>query len=1055
MTQIIGQKFFTSQKLCLASYPNGNFFMKLTNTSFTAFNSRDNFIDWFRKYKKVCDSSKKSIQFYEVIRNDLANAFYADIEAYAENELTPSEALEIQTKIIASVEKNMRVRVPRVSRKGAWTEDHRPDTKKDGYRYKISMHVIFNDLVFDDSSRNGPMHMLASEINHLVMKDLRENGGPLVNSLYIPDNDILDMAVYRLNGCMRGPFASKSDNANEFFKPIGEFTNIGDYLITKEFPISDIPSDLLVRIEPDEKNTIHKRTIPRKVKHINPEEQTETQRVITKHLKTWGDTSSSVSLSDPDSNGCMRFYVRGPTRVCPPCGGKAHDGNGASVTDLGSGNYSYKCLYPLDPKKDTFKFYIPGDNPKRAKKMKKVYMETLLGIKERGIVVKAPMGSGKTYRTMEFIKSMGDDISVLWVTPRKSLAMKVKGDLPEFAIYTEEIDRRLQVVEYESIYKISRGYDIIILDEIRSLTKSMVSTKTNGDRLEEHMEFLVDLCRLSKHTLMLDADIHIDGAVKTFMDHVFGAEPVHEIIHHGGSMELDNVYVNSGEIITRMLKDLKDGKRIMLCCGSSKRLEAIEHEASKVVGKEKVGTYHAKSQIQSELLDVNLNWTKYQFIGFTSTITCSISYEGVIDRVYVIPAERTASPREMAQMIARARKITGRQVIIESRTDNLYPLNPDLTALYEEKLGELLRKRQLMIKARDPAERAYISTIKRKPTRNGMIYTPNILTRLGAWNMVEEYLKEYFWQNEFIRVIMYKNFTWRMDEYNPIKEDPNMDVNVENEEAVKKTKTFIQITEIKTLDLTDACELDHGVIPDILKKKTRNIASPGELVIYRKYEVQRYFNLPLNGSQVIEFERNKKGIVNLILMNRMDDLFWKKLYLNEEEMGLLPEFGKSDLYAISLLKECLLWYGVNDIADTRTPLDFEKNGDCVKPILDKIDKMSTTRKRATGLKKRLINHLEYYTGMTVHTKKIWNSELKKRVPVHTLQVLYPDWLLESTVLGSDKWIRQKFESYDRFIKAIVGTEYQTNKAKRTLLDFCNKYKKVDANPFARFAYVPS
>lgn len=140
--------------------------------------------------------------------------------------------------------------------------------------------------------------------------------------------------------------------------------------------------------------------------------------------------------------------------------------------------------------------------------------------------------------------------------------------------------------------------------------------------------------------------------------------------------------------------------------------------------------------------------------------------------------------------------------------------------------------------------------------------------------------------------------------------------------------------------------------------------------------------------------------------------------------------------------------------DTKTPLDFEKNGDMVKLVLDKIDKMSTTRKRATGLKKRLVNHLEYYTGMTVRTKKVWNSGLRKRLSVYTLDVLYPEWLLEPTVLGSDKWIRQKFEAYDRFSKNILGTEYQTNKAKRTLVRFFSKYSKVDDNSFSRFAYAP-
>lgn len=520
MVMILGQPLFGSQKLCDEASTRANFFMKLGNTSFGAFRTVQDFTAWFEKLREAYDRRNKSVQFYEVIRNKLANAFYADIEAYSDRILTPEEVASIQGTIIDSVEKNMRVRMPSITNRVAWTGDHRPDAKKDGYKYKVSLHVVFNDLLFDVTKRNGPMHALASEVNKLVVRDLRENGGPLFNSLYLPECNVLDMAVYRANGCMRGVFGSKSDNPNEFFRPIGEFTTLADYLITKDLSIEDIPADKLVNIEPGAATSArgHRRTVPRIARRssVNPEEQTETERVITEHLKTWGDTTSTVKMSEPDHNGCPRFYVRGPARVCPPCKGRVHDGNGASVSYLGSGNFTYRCLHPTDPKKANINFYIPGDNKKRGRPNPKSYLATLVGITARGIVVKAPMGSGKTFRTREFIRSLGEDVSVAWITPRKAMAMKLKGDYPEFALYTEDMNHRLQIVEYESLHKLTRGYDIIILDEIRSLTKSFVSIKTNGPNLEENMGFLVDLCRGSRHTLMLDADVHVDGAVKTF-----------------------------------------------------------------------------------------------------------------------------------------------------------------------------------------------------------------------------------------------------------------------------------------------------------------------------------------------------------------------------------------------------------------------------------------------------------------------------------------------------------------------------------------------------------
>ena len=1058
MHRVNNHPFYASQKLCDEALANAKFFMKLKNTSFSGFDTIDDFIAWFKEYKKICDKENKSIQFYEVIRTHLANAFYADIEVYSETILTPPEIIEIQNVIIESVEKNMKIRVPMIERRGAWTGDHRPVTKKGNYKFKVSLHVVFNDLLFDNVSRKGPMFFLADDVNKLVTKDLRDNGGALVNSLHIPDDTVLDMAVYRGNGCMRGVFGSKSENANEFFRPIGQFTNIRDYLITQECSIEDIPEEKLVKMDPGAANSLTKRTIPRKSacsnsKAVNPEDQTETQRIITEQLKTWGDTTSSVTPSDPDHNGCPRYYVGGPARVCPPCNGKVHDGNRASVTDLGSGNFAYRCLHPTAPSKP-HPFYVPSESPNKKKKARvtKSYLGTLVGITARGIVVKAPMGTGKTFRTMEFIKSMGPDVSVLWVTPRRAMAMKLKGDYPEFALYTEEMNKRLQIVEYESLYKLTRGYDIIILDEIRSLAKTFVCTKTNRLHLEEHMKLMVGLCTCSKHVLMLDADIDIDGAVRTFTDHVFGAEPIHEVVHDSGSMGLDVVYVNSGEILTRMMNDLKQGNRIMLCCGSSERLKGIAQTASELVGSDRVGAYFADSETQPEIMDVNLHWGKYLFVGFTSTITCSISYEGEVRRVYVIPSTRTASPREMAQMVARARNITSNQVIIETDTSDLYPLNPDLNALYEENLADLIRKRQFMIKSSHDAERMYVSTIERNPTRNGMVFAPHILTKLGAWNMVEEYLKEFFWHNEFIRVITGKRFTWRMDEYVSLRDGSDQEENMDNMLTVKRTKEVLQIMNVIKLDLADACDLPPGFVADVIYKKTRNLASEEELVLFRKNDVQRFFNEPLMGDQVIEFERNKKSILNLILMTRMDSLFRNKLYLNDQEMGHMPEFGKEDLHVFSLLKEALLCCGVRRFTDTSTSLDFESHSDMLKGVLDKIDRFSTTRSQGKGLNKRLQRYLESYVGMTLNPTRVWNKKLKKRVRGYNLMVLYPEWLELETVLGSDSWVRGKFKAYDRFKKVIIGTEYQENKAKRTIIDFCSKRWPSADNPFACFAY---
>ncbi|CAN0536373.1 unnamed protein product, partial [Ectocarpus sp. 12 AP-2014] len=74
---------------------------------------------------------------------------------------------------------------------------------------------------------------------------------------------------------------------------------------------------------------------------------------------------------------------------------------------------------------------------------------------------------------------------------------------------------------------------------------------------------------------------------------------------------------------------------------------------------------YADSSNQGEIVNVSEHWKKYRLIGFTSTITVSVSYDGPIDRVYVAPCRTSCGPREMNQMVSRARKILSGEVIVK------------------------------------------------------------------------------------------------------------------------------------------------------------------------------------------------------------------------------------------------------------------------------------------------------------------------------------------------------------------------------------------------------
>lgn len=134
--------------------------------------------------------------------------------------------------------------------------------------------------------------------------------------------------------------------------PIGVVENLEDYFITKNIPIDDIPKENWCTFHRLPSKIKTKKTIPTK-SYVQTTDQSDMGHMISAHMKTWGDYTSSVIYHGENDEGCQSFSVRGSERVCPHCK-ITHDGNGAYVTSLGSGNFRYKCLSPSNP---SFKSY--------------------------------------------------------------------------------------------------------------------------------------------------------------------------------------------------------------------------------------------------------------------------------------------------------------------------------------------------------------------------------------------------------------------------------------------------------------------------------------------------------------------------------------------------------------------------------------------------------------------------------------------------------------------------------------------------------------------------
>lgn len=200
------------------------------------------------------------------------------------------------------------------------------------------------------------------------------------------------------------------------------------------------------------------------------------------------------------------------------------------------------------------------------------------------------------------------------------------------------------------------------------------------------------------------------------------------------------------------MSDLKSGLKIMVCCGSSKVLKAIKERTLSILPEEEIDVYYAHSSNQKEIVNVSEHWKRYSLIGFTSTITVSVSYDGPIDRVYVAPCRSSCGPREMNQMVSRARNIISGQVIVKNTGDpiNLFPINMNIKAFKNMEMNISLARRAAMKTIVSKYYKEFYQTMFRIGAGHCAKFFPSVLTHVWLWARVEEHLKLSHWYNHYI-----------------------------------------------------------------------------------------------------------------------------------------------------------------------------------------------------------------------------------------------------------------------------------------------------------------
>jgi Origin of replication binding protein len=365
----------------------------------------------------------------------------------------------------------------------------------------------------------------------------------------------------------------------------------------------------------------------------------------------------------------------------------------------------------------------PAQPAARAARPSDGRIDTLVGILHKWISITAGMKSGKTYRAIQLIKA-SPQWSVLFITQRQAMASCMKNrcldEKLSFVMYrdvTGTIRERRVILEYESLFRLQGVFDLVILDEWRSICETIQCVGTNKARLLDHWMKLKTLTVAAQKVLFMDADMLHDGASYEAQDALWNfckqnerayleekvieerdmaftgtvklvhltararldalntgpPQPILRKTYDSAAMQRGILLATDAQIWEMIEADLTSDvrHRIMIVCGSVKEACAVQQRCGEIIDSELVGLYTGETNNREDFCDIKKAWRAWSVIIFTSTLTTGADYTELLYRAYLLPSTGASKPRDAHQQLGRARELTNTEYVVRWNGDHI------------------------------------------------------------------------------------------------------------------------------------------------------------------------------------------------------------------------------------------------------------------------------------------------------------------------------------------------------------------------------------------------
>lgn len=304
------------------------------------------------------------------------------------------------------------------------------------------------------------------------------------------------------------------------------------------------------------------------------------------------------------------------------------------------------------------------------------YLDTMPEVEN--LLIKSYLGTGKTFQIKKILDSLDPDATVLVLSPRRLYAIEISEKL-KIGCYLNMSNDDLNssskfVISMESLWKLEdvrNQWDLVVADEIESCLTQFHSFETMESNIHDNLRMFEKIIRNAGRVIWSDAFLSqrtIQVALKldlkfTYIWNKYEPEKrtaARILMKPDDDPKSKKMHLNP--LYDKIIELIKDGMRVFfVSAGKEKMIEGIMYILKEIPTLDYKYYCNGHSE-NSDLEDVNKNWSKCQMIATTTTITVGIDYCSIENKFDVLCAYFVGSGplvRDLFQTLMRPRHVRG------------------------------------------------------------------------------------------------------------------------------------------------------------------------------------------------------------------------------------------------------------------------------------------------------------------------------------------------------------------------------------------------------------